>query len=146
MDDVKQLTDELSGVLDGMTQTEVALADLHASIYKCREEARKVRRSAPPKEFVDGVRERVASGMTDVEAQRCAGVLRDKLRKARAAAKKMREHVQCQFQKKPQARWQPKWLILLFLLLAAVLVGGGFYYHYYYRRSLDSMSTSTKSE
>lgn len=146
MDDVKQLTDELSGVLDGMTQTEVALADLHASIYKCREEARKVRRSAPTMEFVDGVRGRMASGMTAVEAERCAGVLRDKLRKARSAAKKMRERLQCQFQRQQKPRWQPKWLVLICLLVAAVLVGGGYYYHYYYRRSLESMSTSTKSE
>ena len=119
MDDVEQLTVELSGVLDGMTQTEVALADLHA------EEARKIRRSAPTMEFVDGVRGRVASGMTAVEAERCAGVLRDKLRKARSAAKKMRERLQCQFQRQQKPRWQPKWLVLLCLLVAAALVGGG---------------------
>lgn len=137
MNDVRELTEELAGVLGGLKQTEVSLAELHASIYQCREEARKIRRSAPTQEYLDGVKRRVSAGMTDLEAQRCAGVLRDKLRKARSAAKKMRETLTCRFQRKQPAphRHVALWVFSVLVLM----VGGGvcYYYYYYHRQRQD---------
>jgi hypothetical protein len=82
------------------------------------------------------------TGMTPTEAERTAGVLREKLRKTRASAKKMRERLACQFRQKivPTPQWH--WWLLLVVLIGAVATAG-----YYYKRGwFVPTSTITKSE
>jgi len=104
------LVDELRQIRSNLIQNENRLAELHANIYKRREEARKIRLSMPTLESLDTV------AMTDPVAKK----LQQKKNKTLCLIYKLQQHTQKDIETFTTAQCQ--WSFQLYLKIVVLIV------------------------
>lgn len=104
------LADQLRQIRSNLIQNENQLAELHANIYKRREEARKIRLSMPTPEYLDNV------ALTDPIANK----LQQKKNKTLCSIYKLQQHTQKDIEKYTTA--QQQWSIPSYLKIAVLIV------------------------
>lgn len=113
----QMLVEELQHIRSNLIQNENRLAQLHADIYKRREEARKIRLSMPTPESLDHVR------LTDDMMDR----LQQKKKKTLCSISKLQEHTRKDLEKYTQHSSSKIQYYLKFFLFLTVLSVAGFY-------------------
>lgn len=98
MDELGTLLDELEQTRSGIVKTEIQLSNLHADIYKCREETRNARLSLPTVDFLEEVRKKIPN-MTEEETTRMFRKLTRKRRQVDASLAAMRKKTHCNIQR-----------------------------------------------
>lgn len=98
MDELGALLDEMEQTRSGIVRTEIQLANLHADIYKCREETRKARLTLPTVDFLEDARKKIPN-MTEEETTRMFRKLTRKRRQVEASLAAMRKKTHCDIQR-----------------------------------------------
>ena len=111
------LVEELQHIRSNLIQNENRLAQLHADIYKRREEARKIRLSMPTPEYLDRVQ------LTDDVRDK----LQQKKKKTLCSISKLQEHTRKDLEKYKQHSSSNIQYYLKVFLFFAVLILAGYY-------------------
>lgn len=130
------LVEELRQIRHNLIQNEDRLAQLHADIYKRREEARNIRLSMPTPEYLD----RVQLGQDVVEK------LEKKKKKSLCSILKLQEHTRKDLEKYSQ-KSPPSiqcWFYLKIFLVVVVLIVVGLYLATHKNDLLQDPSTACR--
>jgi hypothetical protein len=111
------LLGEWDDIRENLLETETQLAQLHAHIYKCREETRKIRLSLPTPDYLDRARSR-AGKTTDHELARMRDRLLSRKHKVLASVQKMRDKLHGEFTRHSSS---PHYTWLFLVIVASAL-------------------------
>ena len=127
MDELRALMDNIEQTRSGIIKTEIQLANLHADIYKCREETRKARMSLPSDDFFISLRKKIPE-MTDEEVAQTIRRLRRKRNQVEASLAKIRKKTHCEIQKTcPRTTTTSKPSMFSYVLFTSLLLGLSFF-------------------
>lgn len=121
MDDAREeihmLIGEMDDIRENIVETETQLAQLHANIYKCREETRKIRLGLPTKDYIEKIRIKAGQSSNRDELSRVRDRLLARKNKIVASFGRVRDKLHREF-----SRDQPKHYTWLFILLIASIL------------------------
>lgn len=129
MDELGALLDEMEQTRSGIVKTEIQLANLHADIYKCREETRRVRLSLPTTDSLEEVRKKLPD-MTEEETTRMFRKLTRKRRQVEASLAAMRKRTHCDIQRtcpRPPMNRHGNAPMFSYVLFTTLLLGVSFF-------------------
>lgn len=113
--EIYDITRDLDDIRRNLMETETQLAQLHADIYKCREETRKIRLSMPTPDSLEKTRAKACKTFDKGELCKMRDRLALKKNKLLVSFQKVQEKLQRDFSKPKNYTW------LFILLVASIL-------------------------